>query len=173
MKYHPAIVLSESPKYLAAAFRWSQRHDIIEQHLREVKIKFMDNTTSYTKHSMLSSENESKPQCPLCGYEYEYKARYCIQCGASLNGDSAAVRSPEWMAAGEFLELGKALSSTLDLYLLLKKIDDLCFYCHIQGGCWFISNQQIRFTCKCDGDHGPLPHSSTQLVGVFMHSFFR
>jgi len=62
-------------------------------------------------------------QCHLCGHESEYAAGYCIQCGVNLNG-GATPTSPEWATTEEFLDLSKALSSTMDLHLLLKKIDD-------------------------------------------------
>ncbi len=64
------------------------------------------------------------PQCHLCGSECEHEAKYCAQCGISLNDSGVAQVSPEWAATEEFLDLSKALSSTLDLHLLLRKIDD-------------------------------------------------
>ncbi len=66
------------------------------------------------------------PQCRLCGHEHEYKARYCAQCGARLSdsGSSEKTTWSEWVTTEELLELSKMLSSTLDLHLLLRKIDD-------------------------------------------------
>ncbi len=66
------------------------------------------------------------PECHLCGYEYEDGARYCAQCGVSVNASetTAELTSPEWETIEELLDLSKALSSTLDLDLLLRKIDD-------------------------------------------------
>jgi len=64
------------------------------------------------------------PSCYLCGTECKLEARYCNQCGASFNDGGVASVSPEWATTEELLELSKALSSTLDLHLLLKKIDD-------------------------------------------------
>lgn len=63
--------------------------------------------------------------CHLCGSEREREGKYCARCGVSLS-DSGGVAptSPEWAATEEFLDLSKALSSTLDLHLLLRKIDD-------------------------------------------------
>ena len=65
------------------------------------------------------------PRCDLCGTESRLEARYCNQCGASLSDGGVANVSPEWTTTEELLELSKALSSTLDLHLLLKKIDEL------------------------------------------------
>jgi hypothetical protein len=66
------------------------------------------------------------PKCHLCGYEYGDEAKYCAQCGARVNDRkaTAAPALPEWAATEELLELSKALSLTLDLHLLLRKIDD-------------------------------------------------
>ncbi len=66
------------------------------------------------------------PECHLCGYEYEDGARYCAQCGVSVNASetTAELTSPEWETIEELLDLSKVLSSTLDLDLLLRKIDD-------------------------------------------------
>jgi HD-GYP domain-containing protein (c-di-GMP phosphodiesterase class II) len=43
---------------------------------------------------------------------------------ASITPTSPEHQTPEWATAEELLELSKALSSTLDLHLLLRKIDD-------------------------------------------------
>ena len=66
------------------------------------------------------------PECHLCGYEYEDGARYCAQCGVSVYASetTAKLTSPEWETTEELLNLSKVLSSTLDLDLLLRKIDD-------------------------------------------------
>jgi len=66
------------------------------------------------------------PKCHLCGYEHGDEDKYCAQCGARVNGReaTAAPPSPEWATTEELLDLSKALSSTLDLHLLLRKIDD-------------------------------------------------
>lgn len=66
------------------------------------------------------------PECHLCGYEYEDGSRYCAQCGVSVNASetTAELTSPEWETIEELLDLSKVLSSTLDLDLLLRKIDD-------------------------------------------------
>ena len=75
------------------------------------------------KQSLLSTEGVI-PQCYLCGYEREDGARYCAVCGANLDDSATGMTSPEWANTEEFLDLGKALSATLDIHLLLKKIDD-------------------------------------------------
>ena len=66
------------------------------------------------------------PECHLCGYEYKEGARYCAQCGVGVDGREMAseLTLPEWESTEELLELSKVLSSTLDLDLLLRKIDD-------------------------------------------------
>lgn len=66
------------------------------------------------------------PICHLCNYECTDDARYCAQCGFKLNDrDAASISmSPDWANTEELLELSRALSSTLDPQLLLKKIDD-------------------------------------------------
>lgn len=57
------------------------------------------------------------PQC-------EHKAKYCAHCGAKLRDSCVAQVSPEWATTEELLDLNKALNLTLDLHLLLRKIDD-------------------------------------------------
>jgi len=66
------------------------------------------------------------PKCHLCGYEHNNEARYCAQCGARVDDRElfATPTSPKWATTEELLGLSKALSSTLDLHLLLRKIDD-------------------------------------------------
>jgi len=66
------------------------------------------------------------PECHLCGYEYKEGVRYCAQCGVGVDGREIAseLTLPEWESTEELLELSKVLSSTLDLDLLLRKIDD-------------------------------------------------
>ena len=83
----------------------------------------MGKTLFPPKHS-LSVEDNNIPECSLCGHEYEYEARYCIQCGASLADDGVAKTLPEWATTEELLDLSKLLSATLDPQILLKTIDD-------------------------------------------------
>ena len=67
------------------------------------------------------------PKCHLCRCEYGDEATYCAQCGARVDDSEMAdtlISSPEWATTEELLELSRALSSTLDLQLLLKKIGD-------------------------------------------------
>jgi HD-GYP domain-containing protein (c-di-GMP phosphodiesterase class II) len=70
-------------------------------------------------------------KCHLCGHEYVDEATYCVQCGARVNDRAATVtlapadrEASEWATTEELLEVSRALSSTLDLYVLLRKIDD-------------------------------------------------
>lgn len=62
--------------------------------------------------------------CHLCAYECSDEDGYCIQCGASLSDSDNSTKSPEWASTEELLDLSKTLSSTFDLQLLLRKIDD-------------------------------------------------
>ena len=78
------------------------------------------------KHHLLLVRNNNMPKCHLCGYECGDEARYCAQCGARVDDreEAATPTSPEWATTEELLELSKTLSSTLDLHLLLRKIDN-------------------------------------------------
>jgi hypothetical protein len=63
-------------------------------------------------------------KCQLCQYEYQEEANYCPRCGVKLSDqqDYEYIK-PEWSTAQELLEVSRALSSTLDLQILLEKID--------------------------------------------------
>ena len=49
---------------------------------------------------------------------------------------------------------------------ILEQIKDVLLHGDIERCCWFIGDQQLRFTGQSDCNHDSLPHTAGQLVGV-------
>src|SRR5690349_14151304 len=63
-----------------------------------------------------------KPEkCPHCAQELQLAGKFCYHCGRSLETSQDTEGVYTW-AMEDLFEIAKALTSTLDLDLLLKKI---------------------------------------------------
>ena len=55
---------------------------------------------------------------------------------------------------------------------ILHQLKDLCLNGHVQCGGGLVSDQQLRLTGQCNGDHHALAHTAGQLVGVLLQTLF-
>ena len=57
------------------------------------------------------------------------------------------------------------IGDTQIILQLLEQVQDLGLNRDIQGGDWFVADDQFRLACKCTGNSNPLTLPTGELVG--------